>query len=97
MKITTITPQEFQAGSHVTLPPKRVRKPWKPLPPQPLRVGTITPEQFLTGEPFVGYARRRVRHANLDQTLKPLPEAIVATLLDDDDDDIDEVRPPTDD
>jgi len=93
MKVFTVTPEEFANGTMsrmaalVLHPPRPKRPRVAPLERQPLKMGTITPEQFASGEPWVGYRDRRKRHAALPGILKPLPEALrlVHLLLDADD------------
>jgi len=89
------TPEEFATGASASKAVDVYRhRNWKnwprkrnpsvpPLPKQDLKMGTITPEQFGTGEPWFGYRNRRARHAHLPNVMKPLPEsyAIVARLL----------------
>ena len=57
----------------------------KPRPPafprQDLKVGTITPDQFLSGEAYWSYKNRPVRHAHLNKIMKPIPENDHATLI----------------
>jgi hypothetical protein len=93
MKISTITPEEFVAGKHVTLPQKRKRT--KPAPRENYlpTIGTITPEDFAKGSAFIASAGSRRGGGTgkswrkyLNQIIKPLPEAalLVHRLLGED-------------
>lgn len=89
MKVFTTTPAEFVKGTSAVRAvdlfkgraPRKSKLKQPPLERQPLKVGTITPEQFGTGEAYYGCKNRRSRHPHLAKIMKPLAETVVANLL----------------
>lgn len=88
MQLFTVTPEQFATGEmaymaiRATRPPRKKSGKKRPMPPYvEKQVGTITPEQFLKGDAYLGQHRAYGHRSAHTKAIKPMPESAVDTLL----------------